>query len=375
MAELIPIEYDNDVVPTVVKKRTIYNPTTGEEAFASFDAWAASPLETPKQASIIERVADSTRYSRGGPQYEPNRFVTLVKMKDGSSQPFYISTGAGGKVETKVGKWYPFFGSDENGWFRKTSGKNLANYYGSDELRQAAQELDSKVGNLIDPKVRQNLGYEIPRAYESPRMRDSINRGMPTASKEQIQDLGLKPITDYIDKRYATSAKPPVTAPPIPAPTGPPPIPKGNTVQIPYTSKVADTTKKVGGFVGGAFAKTGPALGAVGTGVQVYQQFNALNEKNLYDREFGASDPFALRPFIDNALHNTKLGGRSFVDTVNDPEWVQRNPIAAAPYNLMAGNPEYARAFINSYFPSWMKMSERKETPPTYNPQFLKSDF
>jgi len=69
---------------------------------------------------------------------------------DGFLMPFYVSSGSGGKKDVEVGKWYPVFGISEDGWFNKTSGPEINDYYGSTKLREVAEKLDAEVGNVMD---------------------------------------------------------------------------------------------------------------------------------------------------------------------------------------------------------------------------------
>lgn len=104
---------------------------------------------------------------------------------------------------------------------------------------------------------------------------------------------------------------------------------------------------RVGGRVGTAL------LAPVGIGMQVY----GATRENMYDREYGTSDPFALRPIYDLALsgignNQTPSQGLSAMEKqVADPEWQIRNPLAAVAYNLAFGNTEPAKAFIEGYKP------------------------
>ena len=90
---------------------------------------------------------------------------------NGVQVPFYLSTGSGGKVDVPAGKWYPFFGIGKDGWINKTGGKEMANYYGSDALRNAAEMLDQHFGDMRNdnstPKVA-STGTHI----------DVINQGL-----------------------------------------------------------------------------------------------------------------------------------------------------------------------------------------------------
>lgn len=104
---------------------------------------------------------------------------------------------------------------------------------------------------------------------------------------------------------------------------------------------------RVGGKIG-----TG-LLAPVGIGMQVY----GATRDNMYDREYGYSDPFALRPVYDLALsgignNQTPAQALNAMERqVADPEWQMRNPLAATAYNLAFGNTEPAKAFAEGYRP------------------------
>lgn len=104
---------------------------------------------------------------------------------------------------------------------------------------------------------------------------------------------------------------------------------------------------RVGGKIG-----TG-LLAPIGIGMQVY----GATRDNMYDKEYGYSDPFAIRPFYDFALsgignNQTPSQGLSAMKKqVADPEWQMRNPLAATAYNLAFGNTEPAKAFAEGYKP------------------------
>jgi|GEM_PF-4064475 len=67
---------------------------------------------------------------------------------NGVRVPFYISTGMGGKTDVPAGRWYPFFGIGKDGWFNKTRGADITNYYGSTKLREIAEQLDTEIGDV-----------------------------------------------------------------------------------------------------------------------------------------------------------------------------------------------------------------------------------
>jgi hypothetical protein len=76
------------------------------------------------------------------------RPIVVVDI-DGFAAPFYVSTGSGGKAGVPVGKWYPFFGIGEKGWFNKGWTEEMINtYYGNAKLARVARVLDSSIGDV-----------------------------------------------------------------------------------------------------------------------------------------------------------------------------------------------------------------------------------
>lgn len=88
-------------------------------------------------------------YSSGKSQFidYSGRIICVVDI-NGFKMPFYISTGKGGKKNVPTGKWYPIFGIASDGWLNKTTEKEILNYYNSPVLRQIAEALDKKYGDL-----------------------------------------------------------------------------------------------------------------------------------------------------------------------------------------------------------------------------------
>jgi hypothetical protein len=108
--------------------------------------------------------------------------MIVMRNVNGVMVPFYLSTGGGGKVDVPVGKWYPFFGIGADGWINKTTGKEMVNYYGSEALKQAAQELDATIGDIRNDS-------SIPRVPGKGRHIDFINRGLAPAESERPDTL------------------------------------------------------------------------------------------------------------------------------------------------------------------------------------------
>ena len=94
------------------------------------------------------------------------RPIVVVNV-NGKKIPFYISTGSAGngvnKLTVPSGKWEAIFGIEKitdgagnfvgSGWFNKGTLSQIENHYGSKELRQIAEALDEKIGDVRDTKL------------------------------------------------------------------------------------------------------------------------------------------------------------------------------------------------------------------------------
>ena len=91
---------------------------------------------------------------------------------------------------------------------------------------------------------------------------------------------------------------------------------------------------------GAKLAKAAPAADlaymAVNSMSDQYDAATGGYGNNVYDKEYGKSDPLSLRPVYDALFSDG-----NFIERINDPEWVQRNPRSAALYNLLMA-PAYA---------------------------------
>jgi len=87
------------------------------------------------------------------------RGIVVVRVGE-KKIPFYVSTGTAGKTDVPTGKWEVFWGIGKDGWFNKGGIKDILNHYGSSELRQIANALDTKLG---DPRNTQLVLETIGR--------------------------------------------------------------------------------------------------------------------------------------------------------------------------------------------------------------------
>ena len=88
------------------------------------------------------------------------RPIVLINI-NGVRIPFYVSTGSGGKKNVPVGKWYPIFGIGADNWFNKGDENEINSYYGSPELKEAAEWLDLNIGDIRKERMP-IFGEDLP---------------------------------------------------------------------------------------------------------------------------------------------------------------------------------------------------------------------
>ena len=99
-----------------------------------------------------------------------DRPMVLVNV-NGVRIPFYISTGMGGKKEVAVGEWYPIFGI-KDGWFNKGDQDDINDFYGSPELKEVAQWLNSNIGDIRAENIPQIIEADEEEFAEQQLNRD-----------------------------------------------------------------------------------------------------------------------------------------------------------------------------------------------------------
>lgn len=107
--------------------------------------------------------------------------------------PFYASSGQAGKTNVPTGKWEFFGGIGPNGgWFNKGGIDDIVGHYGSYELKQIADILDSKIGDLRNVEhVLESVG------------RESIGGLGKVASLNDEQEISVSAVNKYL--RYTPS--------------------------------------------------------------------------------------------------------------------------------------------------------------------------
>ena len=157
------------------------------EADARAEALAATrtaPELKPIPFDQFERKPDSAELIPGTNVRGEAPIIDLggrkIVMRDvnGVQVPFYLSSGLAGKKDVAAGKWYPILGIGPDGWINKGSQQEINDYYGSPELRTAAQELDATIGDIREDTT-------VPKVKPTGAHIDAINAGLnPTANSQ-----------------------------------------------------------------------------------------------------------------------------------------------------------------------------------------------
>jgi hypothetical protein len=163
-----------------------------ESVVEAFKPQAVEETTAPKQPALTTIPYETVQFAgEGQPLQRSSGQADIIdyggrkivmREVNGVLVPFYLSTGLGGKKDAASGKWYPFFGIGADGWINKTSGKEMADYYGSKALRQAAEELDSTVGD-----IRQD--ENIPKVGATGAHIDFINQNLTPAENSKANTL------------------------------------------------------------------------------------------------------------------------------------------------------------------------------------------
>jgi hypothetical protein len=102
----------------------------------------------------------------------------VLRDVNGVQVPFYLSSGLAGKKDVAAGKWYPILGIGPDGWINKGTQQEINDYYGSPELRAAAEELDATIGDIRNDT-------SVPKVKPSGAHMDAINAGLNPAANEE----------------------------------------------------------------------------------------------------------------------------------------------------------------------------------------------
>lgn len=144
--------------------------------------------------SFVEKAAGVSRAPR----------AIAIREVNGVKVPFYLSTGEGGKTDVPSGKWYPFFGLSKTGWFNKSSGRAITDYYFTPELRAAAEALDASVGDIRGDTTVPTVTRDTDTAFV-----DFINQDMrPSEPNTEAANTNIIDTIKRIKQGTAPEAAP-----------------------------------------------------------------------------------------------------------------------------------------------------------------------
>ena len=321
----------------------------------------------------------------------------VVANINGEKMPFYFSSGAGGKSHVPPNRWYPAAGiGSKDGWINKGVQKADDLFYGNKQLERIGMALDEVFANAnADEFVEalpmvNNKGSNITK--------DFINAGQKftdlTPDRKPIDPEAYKIAMNRL--RTFASDKPLATPPA-------PPIPSAETPYTPQFAKQAQVVASESAVSPPAATAVkamavnpspvvpkvptsllnyrinlppavAPSLGAVGSVVGMGLQGYGATRNNYYDKNYGFSDPYGLRPAWDFMFNLTggAYEGKSISQSWNEmgkqvaePEYQLRSPTTAVIYNALHGNLDPARGFVqgvqDAYAPMWQKLNSPYE--------------
>jgi hypothetical protein len=220
----------------------------------------------------------------------------VVKIKIGSIVvPFYISTGQGLKTDVETNKWYVFFGQGENGWFNKTSGKDINTQYDVKVFQDIAEVLNEigsvkeEYKNHEDSRGFMDLGFTASAEEQLKTLIDFITPIQPTlkdgsmvTTPEELKQLkeNIQAVKDRVEKELGMTNQ-------------------GNNTTS-DTKQTADNTKEIKKLEKEKQAK----LDAIDKKYQDKTQEPVQEKKSLIDSivEMVKNSPYLLENFGENIL-------------------------------------------------------------------------
>ena len=314
----------------------------------------------------------------------------VVANINGEKMPFYFSSGAGGKSHVPPDRWYPAAGiGSEKGWINK--GVQTADdlFYGNKQLERIGLTLDEIFPNanhteFLDtlPTVN-NRGSNVAKNFinsgeeftDITNDRKIINQELYNRAMARLRSFGSKtpppppvpsaevPYTPQFVKQTQVAEVAPAVSPPTAtavkamAVNPSPVVPKVPTSLLNYRINLPPAVA--------------PSLGAVGSLVGMGLQGYGATRNNYYDKNYGFSDPYGLRPAWDFMFNLTggAYEGKSISQSWNEmgkqvaePEYQLRSPTTAVVYNALHGNLDPARGFAqglqDTYAPMWQRFTK-----------------
>ncbi len=183
----------NPTVPREPNRGNEEAPVFARELYPLEEVEETKAAASPK---IIDQLETLVFRDDRGKRFETKlanlNFRVVVAAKIGEVRvPFYLCSGREPKEGVTPGKWYPFFGVTDEGWFVKN--KDLKNYYNSDKLRQVAEQLDRELGDI-------RADSRAPAFSSMPVMlQDFLNKDMKSVAYERQAAASIAPMVQLIE--------------------------------------------------------------------------------------------------------------------------------------------------------------------------------
>ena len=162
---------------------------------------------TLDQMPFVTRDMDTQQLMSGTSSIINHYGRNLVVVNIGGfHQPFYMSTGHGGKATVAKGQWYPIFGISAEGQLNKGNEEQINSYYGSPILQSIAERLNELLGTGLQEEM---MGPPTPAVFKEGFVNpvlDFINQDMHPVENdtettvEQVNN-NIREATEIISKK------------------------------------------------------------------------------------------------------------------------------------------------------------------------------
>jgi hypothetical protein len=204
--KLKPEQAKNIIDNKIAKAAPQQQALTEEERM--YDDLANNMVSIPWTSVVYDPSAPGNKRATSG----SNKIIDFADRKivvipiNGRNIPFYLSTGGGGKKGVPAGKWYPFFGLSEEGWFNKLGEKEINNYYGSEVLKGLSEALDRNIGDIRNDNT-------IPKVPSKGTHMDVINKDLNPTENEKadtrtIIESNIKDVVDFLKQSVSKPGQP-----------------------------------------------------------------------------------------------------------------------------------------------------------------------
>jgi hypothetical protein len=200
-------EQARNIIDNKIAKATPQQQALTEEELM-YDSFVNNRISIPWTSVVYDPSVEGNKRTTSGSNDIidfTDRKVVVIPI-NGRNIPFYLSTGGGGKKCVPAGKWYPFFGLSEEGWFNKLGEKEINNYYGSEVLKGLSEALDRNIGDIRNDNT-------IPKVPSKGTHMDVINKDLNPTENEKadtrtIIESNIKDVVDFLKQSVSKPGQP-----------------------------------------------------------------------------------------------------------------------------------------------------------------------